>query len=93
MVAVCLPINVEYKLDNLEKLNNFRKKLETLNEEKMKLQGELSAHKKSIEELKKECQEKFKCAVEELPSLVKKINVELEEILSEVEGMLEVAEK
>jgi len=76
----------------MERLNTAREKVEEVKKNKARLSGELDGLKKQKAEKEKECKEKFKVPVEELPALSKKLKQEAEENLQEAEKVLGLKE-
>ena len=72
----------------LKRLETARKKVETLNAEKQRLEGRIEAQTKALADLDKQCQDQFKCGLDDLPKLAEDLEAEAETSLKEAERIL-----
>ena len=78
--------------EQMERLNQVRKKAEEVDREKSRISGELGSHKKRQEELSEKCKKDFDCKVDELPGLVKDLEEQAEKSLEQAEIVLGIKE-
>lgn len=78
--------------EKFKRIEAVRKTLETIKDKRAKLSGEINGSRKRLEELKKECKEKYEVEIETLPELIKQLEAESEESLKKAEEILNITE-
>lgn len=76
----------------LERLQKAREKVDTLNQEKSRITGELGALQTQIEAMETKCQTEFGCAISDLPDLIERLKTEAEAALVNAEIILGLRE-
>jgi DNA repair ATPase RecN len=72
----------------LRRLEDARKKVESFKGERQRLEGKIEAQSKALDEINNKCQEKFGCDVSGLPALAETLETEAEQMLSQAEKIL-----
>lgn len=76
-------------MSDIDRLNQARRKVETVKQRRMRLEGELNAHNENLGKLEQRSRDEFECEVDELPTLIEKLEKEGSEALAEAEKLLE----
>ena len=74
----------------MRRLNAARTKVQEVTQRRMRLEGELEVHTKSLTELEAKSRTQFGCEVDELPDLIEKLEKEGESAVAQAEKLLGV---
>jgi exonuclease VII small subunit len=78
-------------MSDIDRLNQAREKVDKVRQRRMRLEGEQSAHNENLGKLEQRSRDEFECEVDELPTLIEKLEKEGREALSKAEKLLETA--
>ena len=74
----------------MRRLTAARSKVQDVTQRRMRLEGELEVHTKSLTELEAKSRKQFGCEVDELPDLIEKLEKEGEAAMAKAETLLGV---
>jgi hypothetical protein len=76
-------------MSDIDRLNQARRKVEQVQQRRMRFEGELNAHNESLGKLEQRSRDEFECEVDELPDLIEKLEKEGSDSLAKAEELLE----